>query len=276
MDRVIFLHIPKTAGQTVHYFLEYLFGKDNISPTRVNEHLYKYSTQELQRYKVFSGHLDWCMLDFLSGKKFIFTVIRDPLDRILSFYFYLRKKAETLPSSELKKPQNKGLWAALNLPVDEYFSGGSPGLRTFLDNHYDNFYTYYFAGRRYDARQYIKPLIMKGELNNNKVIDMAIDNLKSVNVYHINNLEKLYKDLIKISGKENDVEIQKFLSIQINKNKSVPNKLEDRLDLLSSIGASKRTFKKLVEFCELDYKLLNLLNLKMPGYSVWLELKSLY
>ena len=175
---VIFLHIPKTAGQSVHSFLVHLFGQGAIAPARVNEQLIQLSIPQIRKYSVFSGHMDWAMLDCVERPRFVFTILREPTDRILSFYYFLRSEAKKLTEEELKLPQNQGKWAVLNLSCDEYFTSGKAGLRSFLDNHYDNFYTHFFAGRTYDARQrLVGQKRADPAFDDGKIVDLALANL---------------------------------------------------------------------------------------------------
>lgn len=280
MFRIIFLHIPKTAGQTIHFFLVNLFGNQFVCPVRVNEQLFQYSINELEKYVVFSGHFDWCMLDILNGEKFYFSVIRDPLERILSFYFYLRDKAKSLSVQELNLPSNKGLWAALNLSVDEYFCSGPPYLRSFLDNHYDNFYTYYFAGRRYDARSIYKKLLDSKLLSENDIVHIALNNInKSLKIYSIDNIFLLYNELLEIANKynfNNKIKVEDYLLKKVNKNKNIPESLDARIELLIKLGASEKSLIKLIEYSRLDYLLLRELNVKTHGFDLWNELTKKY
>ena len=87
--KVIFLHIPKTAGQSVHAALVNAFGNEAVCPARVNDQLRRMSITEINRYQVFSGHFDWSLLDCIKGPKYVFTILREPIDRILSFYLAL-------------------------------------------------------------------------------------------------------------------------------------------------------------------------------------------
>ena len=151
--RVVFLHLPKTAGQSVHKSLVDLFGRACVCPARVNEDLVLLSVDEICRYRVLSGHFDWSMVDCIPHPKFVFTILREPLDRILSFYFFLREDASRLTEAELNQPWNAGRRAALRWSCDEYFVSKKPDFRSFINNFYDNLYTYYFAGRTFEGRQ---------------------------------------------------------------------------------------------------------------------------
>lgn len=147
---VIFLHIPKTAGQSTHRYLEKLFDPHDVCPARENDKLLTIPAARLQRYRLFSGHLDWSLLDVVPQPRFVFTILREPRERLLSFYFFMRRTAAALPKEQLGK---HAVRAALTLPPDEYFCQQVP---QGLDAQYDNFYTYYFAGRTFDARRKLK------------------------------------------------------------------------------------------------------------------------
>lgn len=248
--RIIFLHIPKTAGQSVHAGLIKAFGEKVVCPARVNDQLKGYSISELNRYRVFSGHLDWSLLDCVKGPRYTFTVLRKPVDRILSFYFYLRKQAELLDPDALRLPQNQGMRAAKELSPDEYFSGGQPHLRRFLDDHYDNFYTYYFAGRRYTARGEIIGLVKRGVITKDRLIEIAKENMAQLDaVFTLDNISKAFEAICEISG---TLEIDD-IDCNLNKNQEIAP--EDRHEQLLRLGATDKTFRRLSEFCDLDNEL---------------------
>ena len=153
MKRLYFLHIPKTAGQSVHAYLVEAFGQPAISPARVMNQLKRLSLEERRRHQVFSGHFDWTALREIDPEGVTLTVLRDPVDRILSFYYFLRREAEDLTEEQLHSGKHEGMRAAHTLTADEFFRGGRGELRAFLDDHFDNFYAYYFATGRYNGRR---------------------------------------------------------------------------------------------------------------------------
>lgn len=239
---IVFLHIPKTAGQSVHHFLQALVQPDLVAPARLNDQLYLLSIADLRRYRLFSGHLDWALLDCILQPKFAFTILRNPVDRILSFYFFLRAEAQKLSEEELKRPENQGKHAVLHLSCDEYFTAGKPHIRTFLDNHYDNFYMYYFAGRTYDARQRL--LARKAadkSFDTARILKMAFDNLSLLDgVYTIDRLDCLERDLRFATGfREQRPSLAK---LHINRGASDP---ADRMKALAALGATEATFDRI-------------------------------
>lgn len=245
--KIIFLHIPKTAGQSVHAALVDAYGADAVCPARVNEQLAKMSVAELNRYKVFSGHLDWSLLDCIKGPRYLFTILRDPRDRILSFYFFLRDQAKKLSPEELRKPQNQGLNAALNLHPRDYFMGGEPSLRSFLDDHYDNFYTYFFAGRYYQARRSLAGLLQRGVLTREKLLQLAVSNLGILDgVFHVTNMRPVFEIISELSG----VTIKDQDRYRVNVNSATP--AEQRVERMEALGAGEQVWKQLQAYCDLD------------------------
>lgn len=244
--KLVFLHIPKTAGQSVHAALEDAFGQEAMCPARVNDELRKLTITQLNRYQVFSGHFDWSLLDCIKGPKFVFTILREPLDRVLSFYFFLRDEASRLGPEQLGKPQNQGKKAVLTLSARDYFLGGTPQLRRFLDDHYDNFYTYYFAGRHYQARSELQGLIRRGELTLRDVSRMAKDNLSTLSaVYSTGDMPTVFSAIRSLSG--SDLDQDKY-----HRNVNASIAAAERRSRLTELGADAETLARLEEYILLD------------------------
>ena len=147
MTTIVFLHIPKTAGQTVHNALvPVVGGQAYVSPIRVHSQAPN-GPQMPDGYRLYSGHLDWTELEALPDDRFVFTVLRDPRERIASFYMYIIKQAKALSADQLALPNNVGMRRALNGSADEYFMKGNPSWQRFIHDHYNNFYCTYFATR---------------------------------------------------------------------------------------------------------------------------------
>ncbi len=147
MTTIVFLHIPKTAGQTVHNALvPAVGGPAFVSPVRVHTQAPE-GPQMPMGYNLYSGHIDWTELETLPDDRFVFTVLRDPRERIASFFLYLYKEAQALSENDLALPHNTGKRRLLEESTDEYFMGGNPSWQRFINDHYDNFYCTYFATR---------------------------------------------------------------------------------------------------------------------------------
>lgn len=157
-DTIVFLHIPKTAGQTIHNALVGVVGGPaHVSPVRTHTQATP-ETQFPPGYRLYSGHIDWIALADVPRPRFVFTVLRDPRERIASFYFYLLKEARALSPEALARPENTGKRKLLEMSVDDYFLGGDAAWQGFIRDHYDNFYCSYFATGRMRGHRLIRDL----------------------------------------------------------------------------------------------------------------------
>lgn len=153
MTTIVFLHIPKTAGQTIHNALvSAVGGAEHVSPVRTHTQAPN-GPQMPTGYRLYSGHIDWVELDTLPDDRFVFSVLRDPRERIASFYLYLLKEARALTVEELLLPHNKGKRQIIELSAEDYFFGGDAAWQNFVRDHYDNFYCSYFATRKMRGRR---------------------------------------------------------------------------------------------------------------------------
>lgn len=109
-SRIVHLHIAKTAGTAVRWaFKQASGGKLRISP---HFHESKYAALDPGDFDVFSGHFGFKTATRLDGQ--IITVVRDPVDRFVSFYYFLRQ--------QFKEEREKSLRAILadKFPLSEF------------------------------------------------------------------------------------------------------------------------------------------------------------
>ena len=198
---IAFLHIPKTAGQSIHQWISNNYTNEQICPARTNEQLFQLPPVELRKYNFFSGHLDWNILKSIKTFDYVFTVLRQPDERIISFYFYLKKEAQRRKLESADKTLSPGLEMAL-LPINQYFENDDQNKRLFIDNHYNNFYSYYFASGSYNGFQrYGK----NKRLSDAKILSLAIEMISSdyeqiFNMQTINELPKVLASKFEFKG----------------------------------------------------------------------------
>lgn len=189
MTPIVFLHIPKTAGQTIHHELQRVVGSDHVSPIRSRAQVKAGEAQMPPGYDLYSGHLDWTELESLPEDRFVFTVLRSPFERIASFYFYILKRAKSMSAADLAKSKRVGMQTVGTVSAPEYFFGGDAKWSNYIQQHYDNFYTRYFATR-----------MIRGKLQSGETVadalPRALRNLEMVNrVYSTKNLSALEADI---------------------------------------------------------------------------------
>lgn len=184
MTALVFLHIPKTAGQTVHFQLVRSLGEAALSPVRTHTQALP-EAQFPPGYRLYSGHLDWTALDSLPGPRFVFTVLRDPRERLASFYFYLRDTALQMAPAALAAGARPDLSDLLRQTPDEYFFGSDAGSLRFVRDHYDNFYCSYFATRRVRGRAMLDGLAPEAVLARARAGLAALDAVYRSEALHV-------------------------------------------------------------------------------------------
>ena len=129
-DRLLFIHIPKTAGTTLRNIIQRIYPPEQIcgiysDPRFLSEEAFEFlPEEEKDRYRVFIGHVGVDLLRQLPASLPIrcMTVLRDPVARVRSEYNHLMNgvmKDKELSFSDWKK----SLPAALDNAQVRYLSG---------------------------------------------------------------------------------------------------------------------------------------------------------
>ena len=88
--RLIFIHIPRSGGTTLHRALTDAVGLNRVCRARHNT-LWLCSGADLASARLFSGHYDRNCVAFVPGREVkVVTMLREPRRRLLSLYDYLR------------------------------------------------------------------------------------------------------------------------------------------------------------------------------------------
>lgn len=97
---VIFMHVPKTAGTSLRHIVQSQFQPNNVFefynlktlPPKVRKGIEKYnnlSEAQQKAIKFVSGHVGFGLHEFLSRPCTYITVLRDPVERVISYYYFL-------------------------------------------------------------------------------------------------------------------------------------------------------------------------------------------
>jgi len=106
---VLFHHIPKTAGSTFRAILESFFLAEEVCPAEVPEELSQYATKPSVNFKLFAGHFSYEVNEELLAEKVWITFLRNPVDRIISYYNNLIIP-ERMPDSWVKRFADRPDW----------------------------------------------------------------------------------------------------------------------------------------------------------------------
>jgi hypothetical protein len=102
-DLFVFVHIPKTAGSTFKRMLSRQFpasGMPKIGPDYQAslDQIRSLSEAQKDRVRCLSGHLPFGVHRYFPNRKMHYvSFVRDPVDRTLSEYFFLRKRPQLMP-----------------------------------------------------------------------------------------------------------------------------------------------------------------------------------
>lgn len=94
-DNLIFLHIPKNAGATLHPILERHYGKRirrSISFAEDLEALKQLPEAERRHIRLVKGHMPFGVHEYLAGRSRYITMLRDPAERVISHYYYVKRR----------------------------------------------------------------------------------------------------------------------------------------------------------------------------------------
>lgn len=95
-EAVIFLHVPKTAGTTLNRLIEWeypLFEMYSVDPVFFRwsaSHLWQLPVRRLERTRMFKGHMLFGLHEILPQPATYITVLRDPIDRVISAFYFMR------------------------------------------------------------------------------------------------------------------------------------------------------------------------------------------
>ncbi|MEO1190827.1 MAG: sulfotransferase family 2 domain-containing protein [Pseudomonadota bacterium] len=124
--KLLFSHVPKAGGSSIHVLFRHLMGANHVYRMRSRhldsrptlEHL---TDLEKQSYLVFHGHFAYGVHAIFSEPCAYLSVVRDPIDRIVSLYRFTRESGR---EDRRERAMQMGFaeffeteWKRRNLPV---------------------------------------------------------------------------------------------------------------------------------------------------------------
>lgn len=122
--RLVHIHIPKTAGTSLNVALQQNFPSSRQCYATYSE---EFSKIDITKYDFFAGHIGFDLAKSLNARTI--TVLRDPIDRFVSVYWFWRQIREQENRPEL------GPMAAAALSLEEFVErfDSPPMLEEFYD-----------------------------------------------------------------------------------------------------------------------------------------------
>ncbi|MGF1501015.1 MAG: sulfotransferase family 2 domain-containing protein [Paracoccaceae bacterium] len=130
---VFFLHIPKTAGTSVLEAMARFYRPDAVFPYHGEEALVQHDPQYVRRrYRLVAAHAGFRIANVVGDH--IVTVLRDPVDRILSLYNYWHAAPEQKLVSRFTQKIDPAVVMAKNLDFATFLDCRLRRVRADLDN----------------------------------------------------------------------------------------------------------------------------------------------
>lgn len=108
--KVIFLHIPKTGGQSLRKIAEGNYAKGESFPVYPNnpsyaniEDLVSLEGASAERLRLIAGHVSYGLHERLPYGCVYFSMMRDPVDRVLSAYHHILRTNERAAGQSLPR-----------------------------------------------------------------------------------------------------------------------------------------------------------------------------
>jgi hypothetical protein len=91
--KIIFLHIPKAAGTTLNGIINQQYTRDtifNLKGINDKDNFDKLCASKKDKIRILRGHMAFGLHNFLSYPCTYFTLLRNPIERVISHYYYIR------------------------------------------------------------------------------------------------------------------------------------------------------------------------------------------
>jgi hypothetical protein len=119
------LHIPKTGGRTLERHLRDWYG-EALYLVETNEEVVVQGLDAWLDKQVVSGHQFFPFADALNGPEFILTILREPVDRVISAYRYIQRKSDHV----LRHEFTQRIRSIQDFVTDDIFSFHSADMQT--------------------------------------------------------------------------------------------------------------------------------------------------
>lgn len=110
---IIFVHILKTGGMTLNTIIEKHYSPDRTYSTFPSRHhpqgsletFHQFTEAQKAKLDVLYGHMSYGLHEYLPRSAVYFTLLRDPVDRVISRYYHIHRDPKSLLHEEIQSGQ---------------------------------------------------------------------------------------------------------------------------------------------------------------------------
>lgn len=124
-----FMHLGKVGGHAISRELFNRFDRKrvlNVSPWEMDA----IPDENLKNYDLINGHWTGWQVDKLPEQRFLFSMLRDPISRVLSAYWFCREW-----TSHINSTNNSAMHLAKTLPLEEWIRSNDEQVVQIVDNY---------------------------------------------------------------------------------------------------------------------------------------------
>jgi hypothetical protein len=119
-DQLVFIHLPKTAGTTLRYMIEPHFSESDICPLNNRGELEGVNCKYFDQFPYIRGHLPYELMEkMVTGKRSWITMLRNPIERYLSQFYFQQAKPDTIPVLYTQATEDD-IQTFCNLTLDDF------------------------------------------------------------------------------------------------------------------------------------------------------------
>ncbi len=136
LSRLCLIHVPKAAGTAVRNRLRQLYRSDDVFDRPYTVHFDAVDEATLARYRLYLGHISVTYArERLPADTRLVTVLRDPVERVLSQYFFMKETAEaSLADDLLARGQREAMELVVEKGLVDYLEADHPNVRSSTRN----------------------------------------------------------------------------------------------------------------------------------------------
>ena len=250
---IVFQHIPKCGGTSFHQILKRMANERGLKMAEERHNgLLNWPLTHLLECGLFSGHYDARSIDFIPGEKKIITLLRDPKERLVSMYRFLRGH----PTANVRRisPENIRLASlARQLSMEDFFLMPELEAHPSLDNGMVRQLSDALPCKRWEAffprKPFPKTIV---DIDPDKALEMAQTRLGNMAAYgFVEDMDQSCSHIFAVLGFEFEGKI-------LHKNSSDASSTADRnkgLNFVIAEDVSDKLAERLEALTVLDQKL---------------------